>query len=146
MGINGCEDVEIWGCEDVGIIWMFKYRSKMKVNRNKILEISFEFALLIIDFTEELESRKKYVIAKQLLRSGTSIGANVNEAQSAESRADFIHKPKIAHKEVFETEYWLKLVKASNHYPNPDLKMESLLASINKLLNKIISSSKNSKS
>lgn len=114
--------------------------------RNEILDISFEFALLIIEYTEVLEGLRKYVIAKQLLKSGTSIGANINEAQSAESRADFIHKLKIAHKEVFETEYWLKLVKTSKYYPNPDPKLENLLISINKLLNKIISTSKNKKS
>jgi four helix bundle protein len=118
----------------------------MDNKRNEILEVSFEFALLIIDYTEELEKLRKYVIAKQLLRAGRSIGANINEAQSAESRADFIHKLKIAHKEVYETEYWLKLVKTSKHYPNPDLKLEALLTSINKLLNKIISSSKKMKS
>jgi len=111
--------------------------------RNEIVEISFEFALLIIDFTEELENKRKYVIAKQLLKSGTSIGANINETQGAESRADFIHKLKIAHKEAHETEYWLKLIKASDHYPNPDNKLDNHLTSINKLLNKIISSSKN---
>jgi len=111
----------------------------MNTSKNEVLELSFGLALLIIDYTEELEDRKKFVIAKQLLRSGTSIGANIHEAQSAESRADFIHKLKIAHKEVFETEFWLKLVKASKHYPNPDSSLESTLLSINKLLNTIIS-------
>lgn len=53
--------------------------------RNEILELSFEFALLIVDYSEELETLRKYVIAKQLLKSGTSIGANIHEAQSAES-------------------------------------------------------------
>jgi len=118
----------------------------MNSKRNEILEVSFEFALSVIDYTEELERLRKYVIGKQLLRSGTSIGANINEAQSAESRKDFIHKLKIAHKEVYETEYWLKLVRASKHYPNPDSNMESLLSSISKLLNKIISSSNKGKS
>lgn len=113
----------------------------MKTNRNEVLKLSFELALAVIDFTEELEGCKKFVIAKQLLRSGTSIGANIHEAQSAESRADFIHKLKIAHKEVFETDYWLKLVKVSKHYPNPDSSLESTLLSINKLLNTIISNS-----
>ena len=118
----------------------------MNSGKNEVLELSFELALLIIEFTEELESYKKYVIARQLLRSGTSIGANIYEAQSAESRDDFIHKFKIAHKEVFETDYWLRLVKASKHYPDPNLTLESLLVSIHKLINTIISSSKNSKS
>ena len=56
--------------------------------KNEILDLSFEFALNIIDFAEELESKKKFVIANQLLKSGTSIGANIFEAQSAESKAD----------------------------------------------------------
>ena len=59
--------------------------------RNEILELSIQFALNIIEFTEILESKRKFVIANQLLKSGTSVGANIFEAQSAESRADFIH-------------------------------------------------------
>jgi len=73
-------------------------------NRNEILELSFEFAVDIIKFTESLEEQRKYVIARQLLRSGTSIGANVRESQNCESRADFVHKLKIAAKEADETE------------------------------------------
>ena len=61
---------------------------------NIIVKLTFEFALLIVEFAELLESKKKYVIAKQILKSGTSIGANIREAQNAESRADFIHKLK----------------------------------------------------
>jgi len=64
--------------------------------KNEVLDLSFEFALQIIEFCELLEENKKYVIAKQLLRSGTSIGANIREAQNAESNSDFIHKLKIA--------------------------------------------------
>ena len=66
--------------------------------KNQILELSFEFALQIIEFTELLEEKRKFVIANQLLKSGTSIGANVREAQNCESKADFIHKMKIATK------------------------------------------------
>lgn len=72
---------------------------------NVVLEKSIQFSLLIIEFTELLESNRKFVIAKQLLKSGTSIGANIHEAQNAESRADFIHKMKIAVKELEETKY-----------------------------------------
>jgi len=61
-------------------------------NENVIVEKSFRFALKIIEFSELLEESKKYVIARQILKAGTSIGANVREAQSAESKADFIHK------------------------------------------------------
>ncbi len=63
---------------------------------NLILELTFQFSLDIIEFCEVLEVKRKYVIANQLLKSGTSIGANAREAQGAESRADFVHKLKIA--------------------------------------------------
>ncbi len=109
--------------------------------KNAILEKSFAFALLIIEYTEELESQKKYVLSRQLLRSGTSIGANIREAQSCESRADFIHKLKIAVKEAYETEYWLLLCKNSKSYPINET-LFHLLDEIQKLLSSIISSSK----
>lgn len=108
---------------------------------NLIVELTFGFSLEIIIFTEQLESLRKYNLARQLFNSGTSIGANVSEAQSAESKADFIHKLKIAAKEAKETEYWLLLCKHSKNYPE----CESLLLqiqSIIKVLGKIISSAK----
>lgn len=108
---------------------------------NIIVTKSFELALAIIEYCELLENEKKYVIAKQLLKSGTSIGANIREAQSAESRADFIHKMKISAKEAEETLYWLELCKHSKSYPNCDL-LFSLLNEIQKLLSSIISSAK----
>jgi four helix bundle protein len=76
---------------------------------NIIVSKTIDFALEIITFCEVLEQNRKLVIANQLLKSGTSIGANVHEAQNAESRADFIHKIKIAAKEIEETKYWLIL-------------------------------------
>ena len=90
----------------------------MQTNKegNLIVDLTFEFALKIIQYVEWLEKERKYVIAKQLLKSGTSIGANVREAQNAESKADFIHKMKIAAKEADETEYWLLLCKGSDGY------------------------------
>lgn len=111
--------------------------------RNEVLELSFKFALLVIEFSEILEEGRKYVIARQVLKSGTSIGANVKEAQSCESRADFIHKLKIAHKEAEETEYWLMLCDQASNYTSPSSEMKELLVSIQKLLSKIIYSSKN---
>jgi four helix bundle protein len=72
---------------------------------NIIVTKTVDFSLEIIAFCEVLESNRKFVISNQLLKSGTSIGANVHEAQNAESRADFIHKMKIAAKEVEETKY-----------------------------------------
>ena len=109
--------------------------------RNIILEKSIDFALEIIEYTEKLEENRKFVIAKQLLRSGTSIGANIREAQGAESKADFIHKLKIAAKEAEETEYWLLLCKHSKSYPCNEALFSKLLV-IQKLLSAIISSSK----
>lgn len=108
---------------------------------NLIVDLTFQFSLKIIAFTELLESKKKFNLSNQLFKSGTSIGANVREAQNAESRADFIHKMKIAAKEADETEYWLLLCKYSKLYADPG---ELLIAiqSILKVLSKIISSSK----
>ena len=88
------------------------------IEKNAILKLSFDFSLMVIDYCEKLEEQKKYVISKQLLRSGTSIGANSFEAQNAESKADFIHKMKIAAKEADETQYWLMLCDYAKGYPD----------------------------
>ncbi len=109
--------------------------------KNIIVEKSLNFALQIIEFCELLESIKKFIISNQLLKSGTSIGANVREAQNAESAVDFVHKLKIAAKEADETEYWLLLCQRSKNYPN----CETLLLEIQeiiKILSKIISTTK----
>lgn len=109
--------------------------------KNEILDLSIRFSLDIIKYTELLEISRKFVIANQLMKSGTSIGANIFEAQSSESRADFIHKLKIADKEAKETEYWLLLCENSENYNfDPALKIQ--LLSIQKLLSKIISTAK----
>jgi four helix bundle protein len=110
--------------------------------KNEVLDLSFEFALEIIEYSELLESNRKYVIARQLLKSGTSIGASIWEAQSCENKADFIHKLKIAHKEAEETEYWLLLCEKALSYPSPPNEMKTNLLSIQKLLSKIISTTK----
>jgi four helix bundle protein len=108
---------------------------------NLILELTLEFSLEIIKYTEELEKIKKFNLANQLFRSGTSIGANINEAQSCESRSDFIHKIKIAAKEAEETKYWLTLCIKADSYPEPTGLIEKLQIII-KILNKIIVTSK----
>ena len=108
---------------------------------NLIVKLTFEFALDIIEFTEELESLRKYAIANQLIRCGTSIGANVREAQNAESKADFIHKIKIAAKEADETEYFLLLCQFAKTYPFHQSLLDKLV-SIIRVLSKIIASSK----
>lgn len=114
-----------------------------KENNNLIVKLSLEFALDIIAYSEELEEIRKYIIARQLLKSGTSIGANVREAQNAESKADFIHKMKIAAKEAGETEYWLTLCELSPAYPKSEKLKEELNSLIN-IISKIIITSKTS--
>ena len=79
-----------------------------------LLEKSFHFSLEIIDLYYEMIQNKEFTISNQILRSGTSIGANVRESRFAESSNDFIHKLKIAQKECNETLYWLELIKCSN--------------------------------
>lgn len=116
--------------------------NKETIDKNPVVKLAFEFSLEIISFCEFLESKKKYVIARQLLKSGTSIGANVIEAQNAESKADFIHKFKIAAKEGEETEYWLLLCDYSNEYPDTKSLLQKI-ESLNKIIGKIISTSKN---
>ena len=108
---------------------------------NLIMELTFQFSLKIITYSDLLNENRKLVLANQLLRSGTSIGANVREAQNAESKADFIHKLKIAAKEANETEYWLQLCNQAPEYPEP-VGLLGEITSINKVLNKIIGSSK----
>jgi len=83
-------------------------------NNNVIGDKSYKFALRIIKLYRYLtEEKREFVLSKQILRSGTSIGANVKEALQAESKADFIHKLNIALKEASETEYWLDLLNES---------------------------------
>jgi four helix bundle protein len=97
---------------------------------------------MVVKYAELLDEKRKYIIAKQLVRSGTSVGANIKEAQNAESKADFIHKLKVSLKEADETEYWLFLCENLENYPNPEGLIEKLNGII-KMLNKIISTSKN---
>ena len=112
-----------------------------RVTGNRIVDLSFDFALRIISFSELLEENRKYAVAKQIIRSGTSIGANISESQNCESKADFIHKLKIAAKEAEETEYWLLLCKYSETYPS-DEELLSMIIEIKKILTSIINSSK----
>jgi four helix bundle protein len=98
-----------------------------KYHNNLILLKTFDFAKKVVQYTEKLEGQKRYVIANQLLKSGTSIGANIKEAQSAESMADFIHKVKIAMKEADEKEFWLFLCNELENYPKSDELLNDVL-------------------
>jgi four helix bundle protein len=114
----------------------------MNSKPNLIVDLTFNFSLKIIVFSELLESKRKYNMANQLFKSGTSIGANIREAQGAESKDDFRHKCKVAYKEAEETEYWLSLCKHAESYPFEQDMLDDV-QSIMKILGKIISSSKN---
>ena len=91
---------------------------------NPIREKSSDFALVAIDLHKRLQADREFVISKQLLRSATSIGANVEEATAAESRKDFIHKMALASKEARESMYWLRLLSKSNLVPGLDVSAE----------------------
>ena len=86
------------------------------MKENAVLDKSFSFAVRIVNLYKYLtEQKKEYVLSKQLLRCGTSIGANATEAQRAQSKPDFISKMSIALKEAYETDYWLRLLNATDY-------------------------------
>ena len=108
---------------------------------NLIVKMTFQFALDIIEFSEMLREQRRFAFAGQILRSGCSVGANVKEVQSAESKADFIHKLKVSSKEAEETEYWSELCEFARNYPKPG-KLLADIESILKVLSKIITTSR----
>ena len=114
----------------------------MKENIVKIK--SYEFAVEIVALYKLLsEDKKEYVLSKQMLRSGTSIGAMVKESEHSESKADFIHKLSIALKEANETEYWLELIKDSGYISESEfIKISNNLKTLLRLLIAIIKTSK----
>ena len=108
-----------------------------------IKEKSFEFAVKIVKLYKELNEEKEFIISKQLLRSGTSIGANIKEALQGQSKADFISKLSISLKEAVETEYWLELLIATKI---TKIELKEYLKNIQeliKILTSIIKTSKN---
>ena len=105
---------------------------------NVILEKSFAFAVRVVNASRYLnESKKEFIMSKQLLRCGTSIGANIEEAMGGQSDADFISKLSIARKEARETHYWIRLLEATNYFNESEFR--SLLNDVDELL-KILSS------
>jgi four helix bundle protein len=115
------------------------------VKDNIILDKSFEFAIRIVKLYKYLcDDKKEYVLSKQLLRCGTSIGANINEAQAGQSKADFIAKMAISSKEARETKYWIDLLIKTDYLDINENHVESLLKDIEeiiKLLTSIVKSS-----
>lgn len=112
--------------------------------KNIIKDKLFEFAIEIVYLYQVLVEKKEYVLSKQLLRSGTSIGANVREAEHAQSKVDFIHKLSITLKEANETEYWLDLLYETKFLTETEFqKIKLKIVEILKLLTSIINTSKN---
>ena len=113
------------------------------MKQNVILDMSFAFAVRIVKLSRFLANDKKeYVLSRQVLRSGTSIGANVKEAVVAQSRKDFIAKLNISLKEANETEYWLQLLNATGYLDDVDSILEDN-RSIIRVLTSIIKSTNN---
>ena len=111
------------------------------VKDNPVKDKSFQFALEIISLYKYLTTQKnEYVLSKQLLRSGTSIGANIEEALSSQSKKEFIEKLNISLKEARETSYWLRLLNASGYIQKNDLIEKS--EELSKILTSIIISTK----
>ena len=106
-----------------------------------IEEKSFKFAVRIVNLYKYLiETKKEFVLSKQLLRSGTSIGANVSEGQFGQTKADFGTKMQIALKEAYETRYWLCLLKETNYLTENEA--GSILNDCNELVNMLVSTCK----
>lgn len=114
---------------------------------NVVLDKSFRFAVRIIRLYQHLkDTKKEFVLSKQMLRSGTSIGANVREGNNAESKADFINKMGVAQKESDETMYWLELLKETDYLTANEF--DSIYQDANellKLIRSIILTSKNNR-
>ncbi|MBL7644948.1 MAG: four helix bundle protein [Candidatus Hydrogenedentes bacterium] len=116
-------------------------------NKGAVQEKSFAFALRIVKLYKHLcDEKREYVLSKQLLRSGTAVGALIREAEQAESKPDFIHKLAIALKEANETEYWLELLHQSDYIDEKGFKsISSDLKQLLKLLTAIIKKAKTSR-
>lgn len=114
------------------------------MKENIIATKTFDFALSIVNLFVQLKKENEFIISKQILRSATSIGANVEEAIAAQSRKDFIHKMSIASKEARETKYWLRILDKSNL---TKIEMSNYLVEVDHILNiitKIIKTSSES--
>ena len=116
----------------------------MRMKENIVKDKSFAFALRVIKLAKFLESEKReFVLSRQLLRSGTAIGALVREAEHAESKADFIHKMSIALKEANETAYWLELLRQGEYVEEQSF--ESVRSDSEELIKLLVSIVKSAK-
>lgn len=115
----------------------------MNNKSNPLLDKSYAFALKIVNLCYALQDdQKEFVLSRQLIRSGTAIGALSEEAQQAESKADFVHKLSIANKEAHESHYWLRLIRDSDKFELDVSHLISDCEELKKLLVAIIKSAK----
>ena len=113
------------------------------MKENIIAVKSYDFAVMIVNLSRNLVRQREYVISKQILKSGTSIGANIEEAIGGISKRDFRAKMSISYKEARETHYWLRILKDTNYIENSEFdNLNKQLTSILKILYRIIESSK----
>ncbi|MEO0985247.1 MAG: four helix bundle protein [Cyanobacteria bacterium J06639_14] len=114
------------------------------MGKNIVKNKSFNFAVRIVNLSKYLtEQKREYVLSKQILRSGTAIGALIRESEQAESKADFIHKLAIALKEANETDYWLDLLHKTGYLEEKHHQgLKADLTELLKLLTSIIKTSK----
>ena len=113
------------------------------MKKNIIKDKTFKFAIRIVNLSKFLQNKKEFILSKQILRSGTSIGALIRESEHAESKADFIHKFAIAQKEANETEYWLELLFETKFVDNTVYEsLKSDVIEIQKIIASIIISSR----
>ncbi len=111
--------------------------------KNPLKEKSYIFALEIVLVTQRMFKMREFVLGRQLLKSGTSVGANIEEANQAESKRDFIHKLSISYKEANETDYWLRLLKDSKILDAAEAeKLLMMCKEIERLLTAILKTSK----
>ena len=113
------------------------------MKENIIKNKTFGFAIRIINLSKFLQDKKEFILSKQILRSGTSIGAMIRESEHAESKTDFIHKFSIAQKEANETQYWLELLHKTDFIDQKMFKsLNDDIIEIQKIITSIIISSK----
>ena len=114
--------------------------------KGELAQNSIQFSLRIVSYYKWLtETKQEYVMARQILRSGTSIGANIHEAEYAVSKSDFINKIQIAAKEANETEYWLIILEQSGYFDASYNDLKALLKSLIRMLTATLNTAKNGK-
>lgn len=117
------------------------------MNNNELVKQSIEFSVSLVEYYKWLVyEMKEYVMSKQILRSGTSIGANIHEAQYSISRADFINKMHISLKEASETEYWLIVLERTEYLPEQHSILKTKCQSLKRMLIATLNTSKKDKS